>query len=255
MKRTACLLAAGLAFALSTVVSTQTPATHNVAPAGWTSLFNGKDLTGWKIPVGDNGHWKVIDGVIDYDASSEAPTDKNLWTVKAFKNYEARVDWRIKETPFISTGMRIVMPDGSNKKDAAGQEIRITAPDSDSGFIQRGSGKAQLNIWNWPVGSGEMYGYRTAADSSAAIKRAATPIVNADKNIGEWNTFEVTAKGNTLSVKLNGLVIIPLITLPDLPAEGPLGLQHHGGPKGADGKYTGIPALVQFRNIFVKELP
>jgi hypothetical protein len=42
--------------------------------------------------------------------------------------------------------------------------------------------------------------------------------------------------------------------LPDLPATGPLGLQHHGGPKGPDGKYTGIPALVQFRNIYVKEL-
>jgi hypothetical protein len=228
---------------------------HNVAPAGWVSLFNGKDLTGWKIPVGDNGHWKVIDGVIDYDASSEAPGSKNLMSEKSFKNYEARVDWRIKETPYISTGMRIVMPDGTNKKDAAGQEIRITAPDSDSGFIQRGSGKAQLNIWNWPVGSGEMYGYRTAADSSPAIKRAATPIVNADKNIGEWNTFEVRVVGNTLSLKNNGIVVIPSITLPDLPAEGPLGLQHHGGPKGADGKYTGIPALVQFRNIFVKELP
>jgi hypothetical protein len=256
MKRTACLLAAGLALSLALVpVAAQQAQQHNVAPAGWTSLFNGKDLTGWVIPTGDNGHWKVIDGVIDYDASSEAPGSKNLMSVKSFKNYEARVDWRIKETPYISTGMRIVMPDGSNKKDAAGQEIRITAPDSDSGFIQRGSGKAQLNIWNWPVGSGEMYGYRTAADSSPAIKRAATPIVNADKNIGEWNTFEVTAKGNTLSVKLNGLVVIPSITLPDLPAEGPLGLQHHGGPKGADGKYTGIPALVQFRNIFVKELP
>ena len=38
----------------------------------WVSLFNGKDLTGWKIPVGDGGHWKVVNGVIDYDASSEA---------------------------------------------------------------------------------------------------------------------------------------------------------------------------------------
>ena len=35
-----------------------------------TPLFNGKDLSGWKIPAGDNGHWKVVDGVIDYDAES-----------------------------------------------------------------------------------------------------------------------------------------------------------------------------------------
>jgi hypothetical protein len=38
-------------------------------------------------------------------------------------------------------------------------------------------------------------------------------------------------------------------------AGGPLRLQHIGGPKGPDGNYTGIPSLVQFRNIFVKELP
>ena len=40
------------------------------APAGFTPLFNGKDLSGWKVPAGDNGHWKVLDGVIDYDARS-----------------------------------------------------------------------------------------------------------------------------------------------------------------------------------------
>jgi hypothetical protein len=252
MRITASLLAAGLTLAFSPVVETQQA--QNVAPAGWTSLFNGKDLTGWKIPAGDNGHWKVVDGVIDYDASSEAQGDKSLWTERSFKDYEARLDWRIKETPYISTNMRIVMPDGRDKRDASGQPIRITAPDSDSGFIQRGSGKAQLNIWCWPVGSGEMYGYRTAQDSSPEIKRAATPITNADKDIGQWNTFEVTVRGNTISLKNNGIVVIPSITLPDLPAEGPLGLQHHGGPKGPDGKYTGIPALVQFRNVFVREL-
>ncbi len=42
------------------------------APEGFTSLFNGKDLTNWKVPDGDNGHWKVLNGVIDYDALSQA---------------------------------------------------------------------------------------------------------------------------------------------------------------------------------------
>ena len=49
---------------------------------GYTSLFNGKDFTGWVVPEGDNGHWKVFKGVIDYDAQSEAKGDKNLWTEK-----------------------------------------------------------------------------------------------------------------------------------------------------------------------------
>ena len=34
-------------------------ATDNTPPEGFVSLFNGKDLLGWKAPTGDNGHWKV----------------------------------------------------------------------------------------------------------------------------------------------------------------------------------------------------
>ena len=97
MKATACLLAAGSILVLGPIVST--PLAQSAAPAGFVSIFNGKDLTGWKIPDGDNGHWKVVDGVIDYDAGSEAEKDKNLWTEKAYKNFVARVDWRIKATP------------------------------------------------------------------------------------------------------------------------------------------------------------
>src|SRR5262245_48340700 len=53
-------------------------AADNQAPTGYASLFNGKNLDGWKLPDGDGGHWKVIDGVIDYDAESQATGDKNL---------------------------------------------------------------------------------------------------------------------------------------------------------------------------------
>ncbi len=253
MKATACLLTTGLALALGLAVAT--PHAQGAAPAGFVSLFNGKDLTGWKIPVGDNGHWKVVNGAIDYDASSEAKDDKNLWTTKSFKNFELLVDWRIKEVPYVSKNMKIVMPDGTNKKDAQGKEINLTAPDSDSGIVPRGFGKAQFNIWNWPVGSGEMYGYRTDAKSTPEMRRNATPKMNADKNIGEWNTFHITVQGSSVMLVHNGQNVIPKWTLPDLPAEGPIGLQHHGGPKGADGIYTGIPALLQYRNIFIKELP
>src|SRR5688572_23057910 len=101
-------------------------------PEGFTSLFNGKDFTGWKVPKGDNGHWKVLDGVIDYDAQSEAPDDKNLWTEKEYGDFVFRVDWRIKETPYLNPRVPIIMPDGTHKLDASGQEIKMTVPDSDS---------------------------------------------------------------------------------------------------------------------------
>ncbi|MGD8896786.1 MAG: DUF1080 domain-containing protein, partial [Acidobacteriota bacterium] len=70
-------------------------------PPGFVSLFNGTDFTGWKVPEGDNGHWKVLDGVIDYDAESEAEGDKSLWTEKEYRDFVLRVDWRIKETPWV----------------------------------------------------------------------------------------------------------------------------------------------------------
>ena len=68
-------------------------------PAGFATLFNGKDFSNWKVPPGDNGHWKVMDGVIDYDAESEAAGDKGLWSEKEFGDFVLQVDWRIKETP------------------------------------------------------------------------------------------------------------------------------------------------------------
>ena len=40
------------------------PAADNSPPEGFTSLFNGKDLSGWKVPDGDNGHWRVVDSVL-----------------------------------------------------------------------------------------------------------------------------------------------------------------------------------------------
>ena len=54
-----------------------------IAQEGFTSLFNGKDFTGWKVPEGDNGHWKVVDGVIDYDAKSEAKGDTSRSTPRS----------------------------------------------------------------------------------------------------------------------------------------------------------------------------
>lgn len=221
-------------------------------PPGFVSLFSGKDLTGWKIPEGDNGHWKVVNGVIDYDAASQAPKDKNLWTQKSFRDFVLRVDWRIKATPYRNKNARIVMPDGSDKLDENGKPILIDLPDSDSGILLRGTGKAQVNIWCWPVGSGEFYGYRTDRKMPPEVRAAATPKTNADKNIGEWNTFEITMRGERVTVVLNGKTVIENAPLPGVPVEGPVGLQHHGRVE--DGKYLGPPSLLQFRNISIKEL-
>jgi len=241
---TAALLA--LALAVPAAAQTAPP------PAGFVSLFNGKDFAGWKVPAGDNGHWKVVDGVIDYDAQSEAPDDKNLWSNTEYGDFVLRAEWRIKETPFINPNVPIIRLDGTHKKGPDGKEIKIPVPDSDSGIYLRGSSKAQINIWGWPIGSGEVYGYRMDAKMPAEVRAGVTPKANADKDIGEWNAFEITMKGDRLTVVLNGVTVLDKAQLPGVPARGLLALQHHGQKK--DGVWTGPPSLVQFRNISIREL-
>jgi 3-keto-disaccharide hydrolase len=223
-----------------------------IAAADFVPLFNGRDLAGWKIPAGDNGHWRVVDGVIDYDAESEASGDKSLWSEREFADFTLKADWRIKSTPYINTAVPIVRFDGTHKKDASGREIHISVPDSDSGIYLRGNSKAQVNIWCWPIGSGEVYGYRTDATMPAAVRAGVTPKRNADRDIGAWNAFEITMRGDRLTVVLNGEEIITSAQLPGVAPRGPIALQHHGEKK--NGTWVGPPSLVQFRNILIKEL-
>jgi hypothetical protein len=241
MKLTTCLL----------VALTLTAAR---ADDGFTPLFNDRDLSGWIVPEGDNGHWKVLDGVIDYDACSEAPgRDKNLWTEKEYKDFTLRVDWRIKQTTGLYD-MPIVLPDGSYKKDAEGRDIKIPTPNADSGIYLRGTSKAQLNIWCWPIGSGEVYGYRMDKTMPPEVRAGVTPKVRADKPVGEWNRFEITLKGERLTVVLNGQTVIDNALLPGLPESGRIALQHHGGINPKTGELSPASSLVQFRNLAIREL-
>jgi hypothetical protein len=221
-------------------------------PAGFVQLFNGRDFAGWKVPEGDNGHWKVLEGVIDYDAQSEGAGDKSLWSEREFGDFVLHVDWRIKETPYVNPNVFYVLPDGTHARDIYGKEIRMPLPDSDSGIFLRGSGKYQLNIWCWPIGSGEMYGIRMDSKMPAEVRAAVTPRTQADKPVGQWNHFEITVKGSSVTVALNGKTVIAGAQIPDLPARGRIAFQHHGSKR--DGKWTSPPALVQFKNIYVKEL-
>ena len=221
-------------------------------PQGFVSLFNGEDLTNWIVPEGDNGHWKILDGVIDYDAESEAEGNKSLLSSKTYKDFELYVDWRIKETPWVNPRVPIILPSGLHKLNENGEEIKINVPDSDSGILFRMPDGTQANIWCWPIGSGEVYSYRMNKNNPPAVRRGVTPKLNADNNIGEWNTFKITLLGEYLTVELNGKTVIEGAHLPGLPLQGQIGFQHHGSKK--DGEWTSPPSLVQFKNIYIKEL-
>jgi hypothetical protein len=218
----------------------------------YVSYFNGKDFTGWQVPEGDNGHWTVKDGVIDYDALSEAPGGKHLLTEESFRDYRLHIEWRFKEKSGLYP-MKLIQPDGSYKKDANGKDIIKPAPNADSGIIFRGSG-GQANLWCWPVGSGELWSVRNNESLLPHVRAAAVPLVRADNPVGEWNSMDVTLINDHATIRLNGKLVIDNALVPDLPKSGPIGLQHHGGMNKKTGEYSPASSRIQFKNILIKKI-
>ena len=209
---------------------------------GFRSLYNGLDLRGWKLPEGSQGHWQAKDWVLEYDGQSEAEgEEKHLWTEEEFSNFILIVDWRQPAKPVLEQ-VPVILPNGEQALDADGNGVTTAVEDAgDSGIYLRGSSKSQINIWNWPVGSGEIWGYRTDEEMPANIRRAATPLFKADKPPGDWNRFIITVDEDRITVVLNGQSVIKDALFPGLPEKGPVALQHHGDS-------------IQFANIYIKEL-
>ena len=220
---------------------------------GWKPLFNGKDFTGWVVPEAGKSSWSVIDGVIDCTPIATERGERSVSSEKAFGDFQLYLEWRIKDTP-ADYPVPTVLPDGSEKKGPDGKEITTMMPNADSGIYVRGSSKSQINIWCWPIGSGEVYGYRRDMKMSPEVRAGVTPKVKADKPVGQWNEFLITMKGDRLTVVLNGKTVLDKAQLPDVPESGPLVLQYHGGRDPKTGQFSGASSLVQFRNIQIREL-
>lgn len=251
MKKINSLLLAGLIMLLS-FCQVQAQDKSIYEDMGYTSLFNGKDLSGWKTPEGDKGHWSVIDGVIDYDARSEASDDKNLWSEGEYQDFILHVEWRFKGYGDHLFPLPTILPDGSYVKNADGSIYEPLGPNSDSGILLKGVG--QTNLWCWSVGSGELWSIRNNQDLPAEARAAAVPSENADRPVGQWNSFDVVVKGDRITVVNNGIIVINDALFPGLDVSGPIGFQHHGGVNPETGKLRGASSLVQFRNIWIQEL-
>ena len=203
---------------------------------GWTPLFNGRDLEGWKADAEAKKHWTVRDGVLAYDGKNA-----DLWTTAAFGDVELRLSWRFpgpvkaEEHPvFDADGNEVRGPDGKVK-------TRRMMDAGDSGVFLRGFRKAQANLFCYPCGSGEVWEYRTDPKMSPDVRRACMPLKRADKPPGEWNDMVIAVRGDVLSVTLNGDLVIRDARLPGLPARGPIGLQHEHG-------------AIEFKDLRIREL-
>ena len=104
------------------------------------------------------------------------------------------------------------------------------------------------------MGSCEVYGYRMDAKQPSLVRAGVTPKMNADKPVGEWNRFHITMKNDRLTVVLNGRTVLDNAELPGVPSSGKLALQHHGGYNPETKQWNSASSLVQFKNIYIREL-
>jgi hypothetical protein len=195
---------------------------------GFTSLFNGKDLTGWVY--GEKGETKAGEGYkVDADGKCIYSTVKdggNLYTEKEYGDFHLKFEFKLTENANNGIGIRAPM-----KGDAAyvGMEIQVL----DDG----GSQYTKLQPYQY---HGSIYGVVPAERGH-------------QKPVGEWNSEEIIAKGRQITVILNGVKIVDA-NLDDV--KDPAVLKKHPGLANAKGHigFLGHGARVEFRNLRVKEL-
>jgi Domain of Unknown Function (DUF1080) len=100
-------------------------------PAGFTSLFNGKDLSMWQN-ADKQPEWTVENGVIHYTGKG----GKNLATTQKFKDFEMWIDWKV-------------------------------AKGGDSGIYLRG--KPRVQIWDNDEGSGGLSANKKGSDGQLPL--------------------------------------------------------------------------------------
>jgi hypothetical protein len=103
-------------------------------------------------------------------------------------------------------------------------------------------------------GSGEIHPQCSDRQLPDEVRRTYQVKAQAAKPLGEWNTMRVKVRDGRISVVLNGTEVIDGARMRDVPAEGPIALQHHGGWRRATGAYHPLSSFVQFRNIVIRTL-
>jgi hypothetical protein len=200
------------------------PVLFGAAEPGFTSLFDGKALTGWKLVGGHGPGYVVQDGKIVCPADGGG----NLFTEKEYANFVLRFEFLL--TPGANNGIGIRAP---YEGDAAykGMEIQIL-DDGDAVY----KGKIRPEQYH-----GSVYDLIPARTGFR-------------KPVGEWNEEEITANGRQITVKLNGVIILDANL--DIVKEQKL-LEKHPGAARTSGHvgFLGHGSRVEFRNIRIKELP
>lgn len=195
----------------------------SAADPGFTDLFDGKTLHGWRYVGSKSDSYFVEKGLLVTTPDSRG----NLFTEAEYANFILRFDFKLTEGANNGIGIRAPF-----EGDAAyvGMEIQIL--DHDAAMYKGKLRPAQYH--------GSIYD----------VFPAKTGFL---KPVGVWNSEEISARGSHIVVTLNGTVIVDadLSTVTD-----PEVLKKHPGLQRASG-HIGLLAhdsRVEFRNLRIKKL-
>ena len=203
-------------------------------PAGFTSLFNGKDLAGWH---GYNPH-----------AVTKLSGEKKEAALKKMRD-EFPQHWSVKDGEIVNPGTGAY---ATTDKEYGDIELVLEynmAPKGDSGVYLRAC--PQVQIWDPTDEKAFKHGAQLGSGAlwnNSPGKPGKDPLVLADKPAGEWNTMRILMVGSRVSIWLNGKQTVDHAILENyydrkaaIPAKGPICLQTHG-------------AQIKWRNIAVREI-
>ena len=168
-------------------------ATAIVAEPKLKPIFNGKDLSGWEVPDGNDeaGGYKAVDGVLKVQSG---PKKKGsiLWTEKKYRNFVVEFDFRFGEG-VVDSGVHVRNQD----------QIQIGI-----------SGSLKRDMTCSPYIPGK--GYPVEAKNIKKLLKAK-----------DWNTMRIQVIGKEYTVWLQGKKVMTYNSESAI-AEGPLGIQLHG---------------------------
>ncbi len=192
------------------------------AEQGFESVFNGKDLSGWAGPV---ENYEVVDGAIQCKAGKGG----TLYTEAEYEDFIVRLEFKVPEGG--NNGLAIRYPGTGNPAYDAMCELQVLDNDAEK--------YATLDERQYHGGA---YGL------AAAHRGYLRPV-------GQWNYQEVTVKGSTVKVELNGTVILDTdLSKVDM-KKVMAGTPHPGiGLKKGHFGFAGHNDPVAFRNIAIKKL-